>query len=137
MAFVLDASAALRWCFRDEATSDSDRLLTLAELGDTIYVPSHWPLEVLNGLVRAERRGRVSNDAIDTFLGSLAKYKIAVDLNSAVEQWNEALPLARQHQLSAYDAAYLALAKRLAMPLATFDDKLTEAAQAEGVPLAV
>lgn len=135
MALVLDASAVLPWCFQDEATEETGRLLALADGGERIYVPAHWPAEVLNGLTRAARRGRVDEPSVDQFLKDLIEFNIAVDARSMTEQWTEARPLIRKHRLSAYDAAYLALAKRLHIELATFDEQLRIAAQAEGVPL--
>jgi predicted nucleic acid-binding protein len=137
MAFVLDASAALPWCFRDEATAQTDLFLARAIRGERIYVPAHWAVEILNGLTRAMRRGRVHPAEVDFFLGWLPDFDIVVDLQPIEPQWAEALPLIRRHRLSAYDAAYLSLAKRLSVPLATFDDQLRAAALAEGIPLEV
>jgi predicted nucleic acid-binding protein len=137
MAFVLDASAALPWCFRDEATAESDRILDLAASGERFYVPAHWPSEVLNGLTRAARRGRLDDPSVERFLGDLLSYDVMVDARPISEQWSNALPLIQQYRLSAYDAAYLALAKHLRVSLATFDSRLRLAAQSEAVPLTV
>jgi predicted nucleic acid-binding protein len=137
VAFVLDASAALRWCFQDEATVASEALLARARAGEKIVVISHWPTEVLNGLIRAERRGRVDEVGQRAFLNSLLSYDIQIEALGMEGQWTECLPLVQAYTLSAYDAAYLALAKRLNLPLATFDDKLTLAARIEGISLAV
>jgi predicted nucleic acid-binding protein len=111
MAIVLDASAALPWCFRDEATSGTDRLLAMAAAGMRLYVPAHWPAEILNGLVRAKRRGRIDLAGIQQFLIDLQDLDIYVDERSFKSQWSEELPLAEIYSLSAYDAAYLSLAK--------------------------
>ena len=137
MAFVLDASAALPWCFRDEATVESDGLLELAASGERFYVPAQWPSEVLNGLTRAARRGRLDDPSVERFLGDLISYDVMVDARPISEQWSEALPMIQQYRLSAYDAAYLALAKRLNVALATFDTQLRLAASAEGVSLSI
>jgi predicted nucleic acid-binding protein len=137
LAFVLDASAALPWCFRDEATTETDRLLGLAARGEQFYVPAHWPSEILNGLTRAARRGRLDDPSVERFLRDLLAYNVIVDARPISEQWSEALPLIQQYRLSAYDAAYLALAKRLNIALATFDTQLRLAAQAEGVSLSI
>jgi predicted nucleic acid-binding protein len=137
LAFVLDASAALPWCFRDEATTETDRLLGLAERGELLYVPAHWPSEILNGLTRAARRGRLDAPSVERFLRDVLAYNVIVDARPISEQWSEALPLIQQYRLSAYDAAYLALAKRLNIALATFDSQLRLAAQAEGVSLSI
>ena len=137
MAFVLDASAALPWCFLDEATTQSNHLLDQAVTGERVYVPAHWPMEVLNGLTRASRRGRLDDPSVVTFLATLVALDIVVEELSISEQWSEALPLILQYRLSAYDAAYLALAKRLGVGLATLDTQLRLAAQTEGVSLSI
>jgi predicted nucleic acid-binding protein len=137
LAFVLDASAALPWCFRDEATTETNRLLDQAVAGERIYVPAHWPIEVLNGLTRAARRGRLDDSSTIFFLRTLTAFDIVVGDLSISEQWSQARPLILQYRLSAYDAAYLALAKRLSIGLATFDTQLRLAAVAEGVLLAI
>jgi predicted nucleic acid-binding protein len=137
MAFVCDASVALAWCFRDEANADTDRLLADAIAGKQIFVPAHWPTEILGALSRGARRQRIEARDLDQFLDDLAQFNIVVDLRGMQEQWAEALPLIRTYQLSAYDAAYLALAKRLQLPLATFDSSLRMAATVEGVSLII
>jgi predicted nucleic acid-binding protein len=137
VAFVLDASAALPWCFRDEATTQSNHLLEQAVTGERVYVPAQWPMEVLNGLTRASRRGRLDDPSVVMFLVTLRALAIVVEELSISEQWSEALPLIKQYRLSAYDAAYLALAKRLNIALATFDTQLRLAAYAEGVLLSI
>jgi len=137
VSFVLDASVCLHWCFDDEATQDTQRLLELAMSGTRLFVPSHWPAEVLNALIRAERRGRVSEPVIESFLDDLAAFHISIDAHTMTEQWSTSLVLARTYQLSAYDAAYLALALRLKIPLATLDDRLRVAATIEGVALTI
>ena len=137
MAFVLDASAALPWCFQDEASPATENLLALAKAGDRIYVPPHWPSEILNGLTRAARRGRLDDPSVGRFLTTLLAYNIVVDALPFAEQWNEARPLIVKHRLSAYDAGYLALAKRLNVELASLDAQLRLAAESEGIPLQV
>jgi predicted nucleic acid-binding protein len=137
VAFVLDPSAALAWCFRDEATERSEQLLSRADAGELLSVTAHWPLEILNALTRAARRGRAEEQDSTAFLASLLSYRIEVVTFTLEDQWAEALPLIMKHRLSAYDAAYLALARRLDVSLATFDAQLTLAARAEGVSLAV
>lgn len=135
MPFVLDASACLPWRFRDEATEGTERLLQRAVLRELIFTPAQWPVEVLNGLLRAARRGRIADDEIEPFLDELSAFNIFVDRLAPAEQWRECLPLIRLYDLSPYDAAYLALAQRLSVPLATRDDRLRDAARVEGVPL--
>ena len=137
MAFVLDASAALPWCFLDEATDISDRLHSRAIAGERIYVPSHWPVEILSAVTRAARRGRLDDVSVGAFLAAVPSYNIAVDERPIEVFWQEVRPLIVNHRLSAYDAAYLALALRTGFPLATFDEQLRLAAKAEGVALEV
>ena len=98
-------------------------------------MPSIWPLEVANGLRAAERRGRLDLadlSRVRDLLLSLPVQVDAVDLRLAL---NEVAEIARTLDLTAYDAAYLALAARRGLPLATIDDRLQEAAQSSGVEL--
>jgi predicted nucleic acid-binding protein len=134
LALVLDASACLPWCFQDESTPETERLFDLAISGTRLFVPPHWPAEMLNALTRAVRRGRIGDAEVDRFLDDLAACDIVVDQRPITQQWNESLSLIRTYQLSAYDAAYLALAKHLGIPLATADGRLLNAATIEGVP---
>jgi predicted nucleic acid-binding protein len=136
LPFILDASATLPWCFSDESTDASEYLLLRAQAGERIFVSANWPMEILQGVTKAARRGRIDDPRIDLFLVSLLSYDIAVDTSLPASQWTLARPFITKYRLSAYDAAYLALAKRLALPFASFDGKLREAATAEGIDLA-
>ena len=134
MMFVIDASVALAWCFDDDASGSADDALGRLE-NDEAIAPAIWPLEVANGLRTAERRGRL--DLADLprvrhLLLSLPVQVEAVDLRLALGEVTE---IARSLELTAYDAAYLALAARRGLALATVDDRLTRAAVASGVPL--
>lgn len=135
MAFVLDASATLPWCFHDEATPETQQLQARARLDEPIFVPAHWPAEILNGVTRAARRGRLKDSDIDLFFSSLNTFNVSLDTRPIHDQWMHALALSRLYQLSGYDALYLALAKHLDVPLATQDGRLRDAAMAEGVLL--
>ncbi len=132
--FVLDASMTLSWAFEGEATP-----LTIAVLKslETVHavVPALWPFEVANVLSSAERRGRMNAAAQAAFLERLRLLPIAIEYRPAAWLAQQILPLARTHQLSAYDAAYLELAIREGLPLATLDDDLRRAACAAGVAL--
>ena len=132
--FVVDASVTLAWCFSDEASESADRVLGRLE-HEGALAPAIWPLEVANGLRTAERRGRL--DLADVSLvrdlvTSLPVEVVAVPLGDALGSVSE---LARQLDLTAYDAAYLALAARRGVPLATADDRLREACLRAGVEL--
>ena len=132
MPFVLDASVALAWCFEDEATAETDAVLEqLAE--DSAVAPSLWELEVINVLLLAERRGRITESQTARFVALLTQLPILID--SAGVDMASVLAAGRHHGLTAYGAAYLVLAEREGIPLATIDGKLRVAAQAAGVPV--
>ena len=135
-AFVLDASVALAWMLPDEAHAAEARRLIEAVVEEGAVVPGHWRLEVSNGLLMAERRRRVPQGTMAAMLGRLAALLIALDPETAARAWDAALTLARQHGLSLYDAAYLELAVREGLALASFDASLRRAAIAEQVPVA-
>lgn len=131
MAFVLDASIALCWAFADEehplATAALDRIQR-----DEARVPSLWWFEVRNSLVMNERRGRLFEAETSSFLRHLGQLAIQVD-RAPMEAG--LLMLARQHRLTVYDAAYLELAQREGLALATLDAALRQAAKVTGVTL--
>jgi predicted nucleic acid-binding protein len=133
--FIPDASVSLGWCFSDEATPYTESLLDRLVQNEEVAVPSHWPLEILNGIIQAKRRGRVTEEAIETFIASLASFQIVVDLDRSILRLSAIRDLADKHRLTSYDAAYLELAIRLNLPLATLDGALRKAASAERVPL--
>lgn len=135
-AFVLDASVALAWMLPDEANSAEARRLIDVAVEEGAVVPTHWRLEVGNGLLMAERRGRVRGGTVDALLGRLAALPIALDPETAVRAWDAAPALVRRHGLNLYDAAYLELAVRRRLALASFDAALRRAATAERVPIA-
>jgi len=133
--FIPDASATLPWAFEDEATPWTESLLERVLGGEAVSVPAHWPLEVANSLLMAQRRGRVTTRQIDEFIDDLAALPIMVEGARLPADWHGILGLAEKHRLTAYDAAYLDLAKRSGLPLATLDGALRRAAKAEGVVL--
>jgi predicted nucleic acid-binding protein len=135
-AFVLDASVALAWMLPDEAHAAEARRLIEAVVEEGAVVPGHWRLEVGNGLLMAEQRRRVPQGTMAAMLGRLAALPIALDPETAARAWDAAPTLARRHGLSLYDAAYLELAVREGLALASFDASLRRAAIAEQVPVA-
>ncbi|MBU6181209.1 MAG: type II toxin-antitoxin system VapC family toxin [Verrucomicrobia bacterium] len=135
MNFVLDCSAALPWVFADEATKGTDRLLDGLAAGDQAWVPAIWHLEVGNVLLGAMRKGRIDQAGIEAFVSRLGDLEIQVDPETSVRAWDKTLDLAQQHRLSTYDAAYLELALRLGIPLATLDKQLAAACRSAGVKL--
>jgi predicted nucleic acid-binding protein len=98
-------------------------------------VPVHWPLEVANALLMAVRRARIDAGFRDAALRDLAALPIVLDPETSSRAWHDTLRLADAHRLTAYDAAYLELAHRRALPLATLDAELRAAARAFGVTL--
>jgi len=131
--FVLDGSLALAWYFKDEADPYADAVAARFPSARAL-VPVNWPLEVANAVLMGERRQRSTEAQAAKWLGYLGSLPIAVDEETNERAWDELLSLGRAHRLSAYDAAYLELALRRGLPLATLDDKLKAAASAAGVP---
>jgi predicted nucleic acid-binding protein len=134
-SLVLDASVSLAWCFEDESASLSERLLDALETGTEMLTPSIWPLEVANALLMAERRKRITNAQATAFLQRISKLPILVLPTPPERAFDHILPVARQHQITEYDAAYVELALREALPLATLDAKLRRAARSAGIAL--
>lgn len=131
MPFVLDVSVTACWVFPDENHPQADAAW-LCLRDDYALVPSLWWFEIRNVLIMNERRRRVTEADTTTFLHDLEKLRIVRDL---APDHAEILRLARTHELTVYDAAYLELAQRNAVPIATLDDALIRAARAEAVPV--
>jgi predicted nucleic acid-binding protein len=130
--FVLDASITLAWCFEDEATPVS--YIALERLAaETASVPSIWHVEVANVLALAERRRRITLAESAEFIARLENLIIEVDEETWSRAFTRILELAREQRLTAYDAAYLELAMRLGVPLASKDRDLCDAAERVGV----
>lgn len=134
MTFVVDNSVALSWCFESEQTEPVMALLARVTQ-DGAVAPQLWPIEATNGLLMAERRGRISASVREGLAGFLQALPIRIDNETASRVWVATAQLAAQHRLTAYDAAYLELALRLGLPLATYDRELMVAAPALGVQL--
>jgi predicted nucleic acid-binding protein len=134
VSLVLDSSVALTWCFEDEHTPVAAALLDqIAENG--AVAPALWPLEVLNGLVMAERRGRLDAARRHQLASFLRDLPIKLDHETAAQTWTATAGLAERFRLTLYDAAYLELAQRLGLPLASLDQELRVAGGALGIPL--
>lgn len=128
-SLILDVSIALSWCFEDETTPASMDLLTDLWTLD-IVVPALWHTELANALVMGERRKRIDVAAIDAFLGLMRDLLIQTDQGASIAS---VIATARRYGLTAYDAAYLEVACRRDLPLATYDAKLRRAASEAGV----
>ena len=131
-AFILDCSIAAAWLFEDEANPETDALLERLR-DEGACVPNLWHLELGNVLIQAEKRGRITATQMTTRLELMASLPIATDPETDNRAFREILTLARSQQLTSYDAAYLELAIRRGLPLATQDKALKRAAQNVGV----
>jgi len=134
MSLVLDSSVTMAWIYIEETSPEVDRVLQLVSNGGA-WVPSLWRLEVANILEIGVRRGRHDAAFRDATLGDLALLPINVDQDTDAHAWGAAMRLAERHRLTLYDAAYLELAKRRGLPLATLDEDLRAAAKGEKVTL--
>lgn len=130
--FVLDCSVTMAWCLEDEKDAYADATLEALAKGSAL-APQLWVLEVLNVLVTAERRRRLSAADAGRFLQLLGGLPIGIEPGSGITASDSVWQLARQNQLSAYDAAYLDLAVREGLPVATRDEKLRQACKVQGV----
>ena len=131
-AFVLDSSIALCWCFENEATEATGQLLEHLR-ADKAAVPNLWHVEIANVLALAERRQRITAAEAAQFVALLDELEIDVDEETWARAFTRILDLAREERLTAYDAAYLELAMRLGVPLASRDSDLCDAAERLGV----
>jgi predicted nucleic acid-binding protein len=137
--FVLDASVAVSWCFPGdpaENTAYSRRILSMLTTEEAV-VPEIWAFEIANVLfVACNKRKRITEQQINEYLHRLKKLPIRLERN---ELWvNVDLQArARKWDLPAYDAAYLDLAMRRNIPIATTDDDLKRIAEREGLKVLV
>jgi len=132
MAFVLDSSVTLAWVLPDEQQDASDALLDRL-LAASAWAPVIWPFEVANALLVSERRGRLRATDRKALINALAALPIDIDHDGVGEAFGVVLTLASQHGLTSYDASYLELAQRRALPLATLDERLRRASQQLGI----
>ena len=129
--FVLDASVVSAWLLNEEARTQAQPALAHMHSGKAL-VPQLWHLETRNCLLVAVRRGRIARDRLAERLDILRDIPLRTDSSLDYES---AFRLAEKHELSAYDAVYLELAKRHAVPIATLDKALSQAAAREGLSL--
>lgn len=131
---VIDCSVTLSWFFEDESGAYGNTVQeAMIHRGTKGVVPALWQSEVANTLVVGERRKRTTEAKAHRFLSLLALLPIQVEGAVTAESWANILRIAREQALSAYDAAYLELAERRGLPLATLDDRLRSAALAVGI----
>lgn len=134
MSFVLDSSVVLAWIYSEETTDSITRIFELLRKQGA-WVPGLWRLEVANVLQMGVRRGRTDASFRDHALADLTYFPIEVDRETDLRAWGRTLELAEEHGLTVYDAAYLELALRRKLPLATLDAELQQAAANENLNL--
>ena len=135
MAFVLDGSVAVAWLLPDETRAELEALQD-SLVDQAAIVPALWPLEVGNALLVAARRGRIDMDELEPLVLAIQALRIEIDDSTAEHALARTFALARQHRLTTYDAAYLELAIRTGLPLATLDKDLRRACAAEHITVA-
>ena len=131
---VVDASIALAWIMPDEDAPGAQTVLdAVVERG--AFAPCLWPLEVANALYVASRRNRITAEQREAALTALADLPVRMEDGTPLLAWTTLSEIAGDLQLTVYDAAYLELALRKAMPLATLDEALKRAAASAGAEL--
>jgi predicted nucleic acid-binding protein len=134
MSLVLDSSAVLAWIYAEETTNAVRHLFDIVA-EDGAVVPAIWRLEVANSSTVAARRGRINVEFRNAALADLALLDITTDPQADAYSWTTTLCLADRFRLTLYDAAYLELAHRRSLPLASLDEELRAAGRALGIPL--
>ena len=131
--FVADSSIALAWVHPSQANNLTRALMEDVEAGAVIHVPGLWPLEIGNALLVAVRRKLITDAQRKAALSLLSRLNVALDAETASLAWTAISDLAAKHNLSVYDSAYLELAVRKKLPLASRDEALQRAGRREGV----
>lgn len=133
MDWVLDASMALAWALPDEASLQADRFLSRVSARDVLWVPSLWWYEVANALILSERRKRLTEADGIQLRELYGMLPIKTDTIIGPDTIERLRNLAREYNLSAYDATYLELTLRRGLPLATLDRNLRSATEKAGI----
>lgn len=129
--FIPDASFALCWCFEDEATAQTESILTALQNQEAAaWTPAIWRFEMLNGLGKGVARGRLTREKAFLLWQELQALPIRV-ADVALDE--TLLELALIHNLAVYDACYLSLAQARKLAVATVDGKLQQAAESVGI----
>ena len=132
---VLDTSVAMAWFFEDEEVPYANHVEKALSGGACAIVPTLWHVEMANALLMGLRRKRTTAEKLRDFVILMSDVPVVVDAFTHLHAWSGILVLAQSHGLSAYDAAYLELAQRRNLPLATLDKRLRTAARAAGISL--
>ena len=135
MEGVLDCSLALAWALPDETSSRAEKFLAHLSPQSVLWVPALWWYEISNALTMAERRHRLAESESRRIVELYSTLPIKTDAELSLHVVQRLQALAREHSLSAYDAAYLELAERRNVGLATLDRRLVTAARKTGVKI--
>ena len=133
--FVLDNSVVMRWCFDDMQNDYAEAVLKLMSNNGNAIVPVLWRYEVTAVLSKAQKIGSISEDKVIGFIDDLKAFSITVDYEGIERIMNDVRLIAVTYGLTGYDSAYLELAIRNDLPIATLDKDLQKAAQMAGVKL--
>jgi predicted nucleic acid-binding protein len=132
-ALVIDVSASIGFLLKDEQDPLSLATLAAIRVDTPTFIPAIWPVEIANALLMSERRKRITQNEAAEILRLVQTLTLTLDDSTAAEATRNTYALARQHNLTIYDAAYLELAMRRSATLATNDRDLVKAAKAAGV----
>ena len=133
--FVADASVAIAWVHPAQATAETEAMLDHLAAGDSLVVPSLWPLEVANALTVLHRRRKLTADEVRTAIEIIRELPAVIDHEAASIAFTRLVDLASEHELTIYDATYIELATRRRLPLASNDARMKQAAVRSGVDL--
>jgi predicted nucleic acid-binding protein len=126
-AFILDNSVTMRWCFNSGVHPYADNVLLQLKTDGEAFVPVLWRYEVSAVLARAQNTGMIAVQKVMNFLGNIDALNIIIDMDGINCILTDVHQLAANYRLTSYDAAYLELALRKNLPLATLDDDLQKA----------
>lgn len=135
MKFVLDCSVTMAWCFEDETNPYTEWVLDSLLKGYEAIVPPLWKLEVVNVLLLAIRKNRINSLIANNFKNTLTQLPITIEENASMRVFDTVFELAKELNLSAYDAAYFELALREKLPIATQDLAIIKAAQKQKITI--
>jgi len=135
--FVLDASVALAWFIDRPVDAYGVEVREKIQRGDRAVVPQLWETEFANGVLMAERRKLMTSSEGDQCMVEMEQLRLtSIEADSGFRSIRDVLNVARALQLTVYDACYLELARRVGLPLATLDKRLSAAAAKAGIPAA-
>jgi len=134
-AYAVDPSVALAWLLPDETNTAAEAVRQAIEDGAETWVPAHWWLEIANGLLMAERRGRITAEGVAQAISLIDALPLEEDEETAEQIPGRTVALARKHGLTLYDAAYLELARGGEQFSPPLTNNCLKAASKEGVPV--